>query len=416
MDFLFRTAAKDLRRRLRDPLGVVLWFAIPTFIALAVKLAFGGPGGPPPRAHVLVVDEDDSFGSRALVALLSQGGETSPFRGERVTAEDGARRIQAGEGTALVVVPKGFGDAVLREQPTTLRLTTNPSQRILPQLVETGVGLLPDAVYYGHRLFGGPLRSLSGLVDAPGEPAEADTARVAIEMQGAVRSLRGMLGSQAPFALEITGGANAPAAAKGPGLGEAFLPSLLFMALFFVASSASGDVWIEKEMGTLRRALLAPRGAGAYFGGKLLAGAVLFAAMMAVAGLMGRWGFGLVLSRLPAAVVWATATGVMFLLILTLVQLYAGSPRTAGFLVNLVTLPLLMIGGSFFPFEVMPEWMAAIGRWTPNGWALVQLKAVLAGTLTLPALALRLLVLTVLGGVLFFVALRRLTGRFAREA
>jgi hypothetical protein len=414
MSFLLRSAAKDLRRRLRDPLGVVLWFAIPTFIGVAVKLAFGGPGGPPPKAHVLVVDHDDSLGSRALVAMLNQGGESSPFRGESVSAADGERRIQAGEATALVVVPKGFGSAVLNEQPTTLRLTTNPAQRILPQIVETGVGLLPDVTYYAHRLFGGPLKSLSAMIDGEGEPAEADTARVAIEMQGAVRRLRDMLGDSSPFVLEIAGEAKAPAPQAG--FGEAFLPSLLFMALFFVASSASGDVWIEKEMGTLRRALQAPRGAGAYFGGKLVAGAVLFAAMMTLAGLVGRWGFGLVLSRLPAAIVWATATGVVFLLILTLVQLYAGSPRTAGFLVNLVTLPLLMLGGSFFPFEVMPEGMAAIGRWTPNGWALVQLKAILAGTLTMPAFAARLLVLAVFGSALFFLALRRLTGRFAREA
>ena len=29
-------------------------------------------------------------------------------------------------------------------------------------------------------------------------------------------------------------------------------------------------------------------------------------------------------------------------------------------------------GGSFFPFETMPDWMASFGQLTPNGWALVQ--------------------------------------------
>jgi ABC-type multidrug transport system permease subunit len=138
--------------------------------------------------------------------------------------------------------------------------------------------------------------------------------------------------------------------------------------------------------------------------------------MMLFAGLVARWGFGLALSSLPAAIVWTSATGVVFLLLLTLLQLHAGGARTAGFLVNLVTLPLLMVGGSFFPFESMPEWMARIGQRTPNGWALVQLKAILAGTLTTPALAARLLVLALLGSVLFVLTLRRLAGRFAREA
>jgi ABC-type multidrug transport system permease subunit len=131
---------------------------------------------------------------------------------------------------------------------------------------------------------------------------------------------------------------------------------------------------------------------------------------------VARWGFGITLTRLPAAVLWCSATGVVFLLLLTLVQLYAGSQRTAGFLVNLAMLPLLMVGGSFFPFETMPEWMAAIGRWTPNGWALIQLKAILAGTMTPAAFAARLLVLAALGALVYTLALRRLVGVFAREA
>src|SRR6185369_16444030 len=101
----------------------------------------------------------------------------------------------------------------------------------------------------------------------------------------------------------------------------------LFMALFFVASSSSGDVWVEKEMGTLRRSLQAPRGVAVFFAGKLVAGAVLFATMMIFAGLVGRWGFGVSMARLPAAVVWSTATGVVLLLLLTLAQLYSGSQR-----------------------------------------------------------------------------------------
>ena len=51
----------------------------------------------------------------------------------------------------------------------------------------------------------------------------------------------------------------------------------------------------------------------------------------------------------------------------------------ANVLVNAITLPLAMLGGSFFPFEAMPEWMASLGRLTPNGWALLRLRAVMDG-------------------------------------
>ena len=54
-------------------------------------------------------------------------------------------------------------------------------------------------------------------------------------------------------------------------------------------------------------------------------------------------------------------------------------PRAASVLTNSIAMPLLFIGGSFFPFETMPAWMARIGRWTPNGWALGHLKDILDG-------------------------------------
>jgi hypothetical protein len=45
-----------------------------------------------------------------------------------------------------------------------------------------------------------------------------------------------------------------------------------------------------------------------------------------------------------------------------------------------------MVGGSFFPLEVMPEALARVGRWTPNGWALGHFKGILFDTTSAPAL------------------------------
>jgi ABC-type multidrug transport system permease subunit len=56
-------------------------------------------------------------------------------------------------------------------------------------------------------------------------------------------------------------------------------------------------------------------------------------------------------------------------------------------LTNFVTLPLVMLGGGFTPFEWMPRSLARIGQWTPNGWCVMQLRAVLAGQTMLAAFA-----------------------------
>jgi ABC-type multidrug transport system permease subunit len=46
-----------------------------------------------------------------------------------------------------------------------------------------------------------------------------------------------------------------------------------------------------------------------------------------------------------------------------------------------------MLGGSFFPFEAMPDWMVAAGTSTPNGWALLRLRAILDGAADMEVLA-----------------------------
>ena len=78
-------------------------------------------------------------------------------------------------------------------------------------------------------------------------------------------------------------------------------------------------------------------------------------------------------------------------------------------------MPLLMIGGSFFPFDMMPESLAQIGRFTPNGWALTELIGILRDTVNWGSLALSAAIMALIGILLFFIANRRLAGTFARN-
>ena len=93
---------------------------------------------------------------------------------------------------------------------------------------------------------------------------------------------------------------------------------------------------------------------------------------------------------LPAAL-WAAGSGLALLTLFTLLQLFATSQKAGGLLSSLVLFPLMLVGGGFFPFEAMPDWLATIGRKLPNGWALEQFKAILGGGATaggvLPAAA-----------------------------
>lgn len=68
-----------------------------------------------------------------------------------------------------------------------------------------------------------------------------------------------------------------------------------------------------------------------------------------------------------------------------------------------------------FPLEAMPDWLAGIGQYTPNGWSVLQLKAILLGQegpLSLPAAFLLLLLVS---AALFAVAGFRMVRVFARS-
>jgi ABC-type multidrug transport system permease subunit len=205
------------------------------------------------------------------------------------------------------------------------------------------------------------------------------------------------------------------AAAAGPALnfGQLFLPGMLFMSFLFVASGMSGDIWVEQQLGTLRKALTTPQSSYALLAGKLLAGV----AMMSGVGLIALLGatalFDLSWWRLPAALVWSAFAGGALLALLTLLQTFASGQRAADMLMTMMIFPLMMLGGSFFPFESMPGWMAAAGRWTPNGLGVVVLTDLLYGTPSLAAVLLAAAGIGIPAAVAFVIAATRLRGKFA---
>ena len=106
---------------------------MPFFIGALITLVMGGAGGSVrPMAHLLVSDEDSTFVSRALVNVFDQGQLREMVRLQEVSTAEGEALMAEGKATALLVIPEGFGLALLREEKGQLRLLENPAQRILP--------------------------------------------------------------------------------------------------------------------------------------------------------------------------------------------------------------------------------------------------------------------------------------------
>ena len=79
----------------------------------------------------------------------------------------------------------------------------------------------------------------------------------------------------------------------------------------------------------------------------------------------------------------------------------------------MVVFPLMMLGGSFFPFDLMPAWMAAIGRWTPNGLAVTHIRALLFEQPDWQAIAIATPLLALPAAGAFWLSVGRIRRRFA---
>ena len=410
MRFLATCAMKDLRRRLADPVSLIIWLAIPLFIGGLMSLMFGGDAATP-RARVLVVDEDASLMGRLLTGAAGSG-QADFLDIERVSRADGQARMDAGEASAMIVLPAGFTEAVLNEQPVSITLVRNPSQRILPAIVQTGAEMLVEALSYIQRAFAEPLRQMRAEATTPeGFPQDNAVALLSASMNERMRRASAWLFPPA-IGLEFADASEGDDASQ-MNLGALFLPSMLFMAVLFIAQGMADDLWREKEAGTLRRAAVLPHTLTTFLGGKLAAAAVIMAAVAVVVLLVLLWMGVATLPRVPAAVIWVVFAGSALHCIFLVLQLLASSRRGAQVLSNVVVFPMMMIGGSFFPFEAMPGWMRAVGAWTPNGQALVQFKSILAGTASASQLAIASVAIGVPAAILFLVSARLAGGRFA---
>ncbi|MCE9592814.1 MAG: ABC transporter permease [Planctomycetes bacterium] len=406
------TALKDLRERLRDPAALALWVGIPIVIGVLMSLGMGGSSGPKPKSPLYVVDHDETFVSKGLGLAFERGPFAELFDVSTPTEHEARAALADDRGSALIVIPKGFGAALLRDEATELELVENPAQRILPGIVEQTLALVPELAFHLNQLIGPDLRARFESFDDH-EPSDTEIVALSLELRHQIERLQKFL---FPPVLELTTEAASEGDANtGFSFGAAFFPSLLFMSLIFLAHGFAEDIWKEKRQGALRRLVASPQGLAGFLLGKLL-GALAIAAPIAAVGLAIGWSaFDMPAARLPLAWAWLVLAMALFWCLFALVQVTSSSERGANVVGNMVLFPLLMLGGSFFPFEVMPSWMAAIGRWTPNGWALTRFRGWLERDASVGAIALAFGAMVVLIAAAFAFGARRLERSFVRN-
>ncbi|HEY3176995.1 MAG TPA: ABC transporter permease [Candidatus Polarisedimenticolia bacterium] len=397
---------KDLRRRLADPAGFFLNLSIPLAMAGMMALAFGNSGGGEqnaPQLRLVLVDLDESPIS-GMLAGASQNPRAAGRMAVRraATREEGLDVLRDEEFAAMLVIPRGFGQALLGSERTELELVKNPSENIMPVVAQQGAEVLALYLSAGARVLGdeGP-RLQKLLVDGAGWNDAAGLGSMIATLYDRVDAAGNLL---FPPIIEVTEQAETKQDAGGGFNWMSWMfPGMVVMGLLFTSLTQMRDLLRERDAGTLRRQLASPLGAGQVILAKVLSVAAVVAIALVLLLTVGSLAFGLAWGA-PAPLI---ATSALLVLAITgfsaMVFALVRTERQGDAFGGVLTMLMSMVGGAFIPPQILPEWLRGVSCFTVNHWGHEALRALATGGgwaqvgAYLPALAIMGVVFTGLG-------------------
>lgn len=407
---------KDLTRRLRSPVWLIVSLLFPLTFAGMLGLAFGRRGGTElPRIEVLLLDLDDSGLSRAMGGAGETDDSPVRFTFTPVSDEDeGRRRMEAGEASGFMIIPEHFAEDLFDGRPVTLRVYKNPSETILPQVVEELANLAALYLDQGVHLLGEPAAAFGDSLenvedDVSTFPSNVALATLTANLADRIRPALYYVFPPAivyaavdegsvPLDIVLTSDAGTTLAQikeraaavrrpepKGAHTGgfnffALLLPMVSVVSMLFLGEGGMHDLLAEQQAGTLRRQLASPAGVRRVLAAKILFTIVLTSLAMVLLMVVGmalgwipvRTSPGGLATLIPAISFGATGLA-------TLIYGFIRTERAASAAYSAIVMTMSFLGGSFIPISQLPPGMAIASRGTVNFWGVQGLSDLVAG-------------------------------------
>lgn len=385
----------DLRIFFRDKRSLILNLLTPLVIAGLFGMVFGGGGkAAQGRMPIIVVDQDNSGVSKAIVAGLAAEETLEVLSLDRDAARE---QVRKGKVRAAIVLPVGFGDAAGRAflggaAKPQVPVLYDPSQTATLPMVQ---GLLTQQVFAAVTgdLFSGD-RGVELIDDSlatlEAQGADAATTGDLRELLTRARNLnrrnreaqaaqsdsgaaapRG--GLTVPFDLADEAVTSGRTAYNGyahacAGMGVQFILMMGIEAGVGLLLLRRRGLWLRLKAAPLARStLLAAR-----VGSAAILSLVMLAFLYAGAALLyGVRVDGSLLGFAGIAFAFALTTAAFGLLIAALGQ----TPEATRGLAIFATLVMVLLGGGWVPSFLFPEWLQTAGAVLPTRWAIQGLEA-----------------------------------------
>jgi ABC-2 type transport system permease protein len=413
MRTIFALARKDLRVLMRVKSGLFFTFVWPIVVAILFGVVFTGQG--PPRAlRVVVVDDDNTEGSRAFLQTLETSGDFALDRASRADAEAMVRR---GQRAAYVVIKPGFGIASERMfygPPRALEIGSDPARGAEAAMIE---GLLTKhAMGSLQTLFNDPARSRKMVGDALAELGPAANGSPTAPIARFLQELNAFLGTPTAAAaggagwqpLEVT---KTPVIREGVrpsnGFDVAFPQGIMWGIIGCVMTFAIGLV-SERVHGTFVRLQIAPLSRTQILAGKALACFTAISFLQIVLLAIGIVGFNIQPSSYALLALACVSAALGFVGFMMMVAGLGRTEQAAGGAGWAMLMPMTLFGGGMMPQFIMPAWMQTVGNLSPVKWTILGIEGAIWRGFTLNEMLLPSAILLAFGAVCFAVGVRGL--------
>ncbi len=366
---------KEIRLWLERPGQWIVLFVVPLVFIYIFGLAFGGGN---PIVTVYAVNEDDSdFGQLVFFNLKDADNldvEELPSR------EEADARVGAGERMAALIIPAGFGEAIMTDDGAVVEVLVDPARDEQAKIV---LGLATAAVVrqiVDAEVSRGVRQGMADSMDdmMGGELSGENETMLSDFMEA---GMKGVIASQVKDALDdpLVSLDIKPASSadtdRSPSAMQAYAPGFSLMFAFFLVTNLAVTVVQEREVGTLNRLLSTPASRGTLLLGKMLPYFLLAVVQLSSLFLVSVVLFGLETGDSPLALgllILASAAAIagMGIMIAALVK----NEGQASGLTTLLILGMAAVSGSLAPNIQIP----GINLVTPHYWALLGFQNVMA--------------------------------------
>jgi ABC-2 type transport system permease protein len=353
-------ALKDLRLFATDRGALILFILFPfLFIVMFTLLNIGVTEDTKLQLHIVNEEAEGGFSYQIIDALDSAGNVEIIM----MDYDQAYRAVEDEEISGFIAFPAGFTEGILSGAGTELEVVSN-AEDTADKAALSGISQSIASQVGAVRAIVSSLAQLK--VTAPITPEEMALIDQIIE-QVQEQALSGQgVGAQAL----IEYGTESVGAMEETNPSDWVIPGYLTMFVFFAAAVGAETIVRERQNHTLERLLASSVKRESLLGGIFTGMSIKGLIQVLIFWVVGLLAFSLELGNAPAAVIILSVLMVLVsaafaIMLATLVK----TQRSASSIAVLASLVLAPLGGCWWPLFILPEWMQALAKLTPHGWA-----------------------------------------------